>query len=268
MPNIRSTGIFADESLADGQFRGTLNGNVKVPGAVIEAIGRREGSAIFHDFIDNNDVDQYVVTNITSGTATVTAGSPNGLLRLTATTANQGLGSVQMADTTGAVGHITAAASRVIIFEARCTLGADLSVFDWYIGLGEVDTTFMLAGGALDPNGSDNHAGFHHIVANAGVPNLSSSGTAASNVQQTALGSGTNRTNRTVTASVTDATAHKFGIRIEGTNRIEFYLDDKLVHARTGTVAFDTAMTPTFTLIADGTARTMDVDYMLVTQTR
>jgi hypothetical protein len=276
--DIRSSGIFGDTKSGGGLFRGLLavnatagGANTKVAGTPGDAIARRQTGVMFHDFIDNNDIIQYVVTNITSGTAVTSANSVNGAMLLTAATNNQGLGSVQFDDASvdNAAAFITPAANRVIVFEASVAIN-DVSQCDWFVGLGEVDTTFLTSAGALAANGADNHAGFHHLVADAGVPTLSSAGTALANVDSTQLGAGTNQAGHTLSGTMADATQHKLGVRIEGTSGVEFYLDDALVHTRTSSTIFDVTapMTPTFCLIGGLASADMTVDYCLVAQSR
>ena len=284
MTDIRRDGAYGSKDSGGGLFRGgylgsginatsgadTVQQPTKTPGVPIDAVSRRETMVYFNDFLRIEDIADYVLTEI----GTVTDGAiipavPNGVLRLTHDTANEGHGSVQFTNSGVANmgAFMTPAAGRIICFETRVSI-TDVSDGDWFIGFGEIDTTFISLAGALLANGADNHVGFHHLVADAGVPTLSSAGVALANVQSTQLGAGLNYSGNTVSATVSDATYHKYGIRVVGTTSIEFYLDDKLVHVRTSDNAFAEPMTPTFGNIANGTEQAMDIDYVLVTTTR
>jgi hypothetical protein len=276
MPDIRSSGIFADSKSGGGAFQGSKTAQTTqvprtyTPGAPIDAISHREVGVVFHDFVSLDDIANYVVTNDTSGTALTEAGSVNGAMILVADTVNQGLVAVQHTASTGARAHLTAAANRIICFEARVSMELP-SQNDWFIGIGEIDSgpDFMAVTGAILANGADNHIGFHHIVANAGVPVLSSAGVAFANVQPTSLGSGVDYLGNTISVdAIADATTYKFGFRLVGTTAIEFYLDDELVHVRTSDDAFAEPMTPTICLIGGAADSDMTVDYIMTTQTR
>lgn len=259
--DIRSTGIFGDSRSANGLLQG-------VPS---ELVSQRDRAGAFWHFIKDEEIDSFTVTNITSGTAAILAASINGAMRLTATTQNQGLGSVQVA-ASSAGAFLTPAAARTtpgftdqpreIFFEVGVTL-SDVDNFDWFIGLGEVDTTFMSNAGALLANGGDNHVGFHHVLADAGVPAYSYCGVAVANVARTAFTAGSE-----ASATVSDATYTQLGLKIIGTSTVEFWVDGVIRHRQTIANALAEPLTPTFCLIADGDAETMDVDYLLVAQTR
>lgn len=275
MPDLRSSGAFADKNSGGGLFRGNYiassgNPNTKTPGVPIDIVSQRDWSIFRQDFQRVEEIDDWVGTEIgTSGTFAITAGAPNGILNLSSTTANEGYGSFQFSSSGVANqgAFITAAANRIVCYEVRVAID-DVDDADWFIGIGEVDTTFISLAGALLANGADNHVGFHHLIADSGVPTLSSSGTALANVDSTQLGSGINRFGSTVSFTIADTTFHKYGIRIVGTAGIEFYIDDILVHVRTSGTVFDTAMTPTFCMIANGSAVDMDIDYVMVATTR
>ena len=231
--------------------------------APIDALKGRSPSLYYKDFLDVNDFvsgTNWTVTNITSGTAAIGA-ETNGNIRLAATTDNQGLGSVQHGAAASTARTLVPAASTICIFEARVA-HSNWSEGDWFIGVGEYDTTFMGADGALTANGGDNHAGFHHQVADDTSFNLSVAGTALANTQNpTGLG--------TAAGALTDDQYYRFGFRINGVGLIRFYIDDVPVSEWTSLTAdFAEPLTPTFCMIAEGAALTMDVDYVLASQTR
>lgn len=274
MPDIRHTGIAADVRSGGGLFRGTtvLNtntANTHVQGSPIDLVSRRDTMTYFTDFLSVSDASAWTATEIgTCDDAAVVNDGLNGIYRATHDTANEGFGSIQPIGAGNPAGYLVAAAGRVIVFEARVSI-TDVSNGDWYIGLGEPDSTFLSLAGALLDVGGDNHAGFHHLVADAGVPTLSAAGTALANVESIEYGAGVSRAGYTLPVpTLTDATYHKYGIRIEGTTSIEFYVDDYLVGIQELATAFDTEMCPTFANIANGTEQAMDIDYVLVTQTR
>jgi hypothetical protein len=225
-----------------------------------------------HDFIDSTDILQYEVNQVGGdGTAVTAASSPNGYMTIDSATQNAGP-VVQFDDNTvdNAAAFIAAAANRVIIWEARLSID-DIYTCDWFVGIGEVDTTFMSAAGAITANGGDNCAGFRYLLSGAtGIADMVNCGTALANIDITALGSGVDYGGRTLSSpTLAASTKISFGVRIEETNRVEFYINSQLVGVQTSTAAFDTAMTPTFCLMNDdGVGSTMLVDYVMVAQTR
>jgi len=273
MPDLRSSGIFADKNSGGGAFRSASKTTTNtggtgfishVPGVPIDIVSRRDVAVYFTDFFETADATAFTATEIgTADDAAVIAAEPNGVYRASHDTANEGWGSIQQAQSA----LMTAAAGRIITFEASVSI-TDVSDGDWFIGIGEVDTTFLSNAGALLANGADNHIGFHHLVADAGVPTLSSAGVAVANVQSTQLGSGTDHNGSTISATVSDATFHKYGIRLVGVDEIEFYFDDKLVHVRTSDDDFAEPMAITFANIANGTEQAMDIDYVFASSTR
>ena len=274
MPSINSSGIFADKKSGGGLFRGTTdfnsdNPNLVVPGTPIDLVSRRDVMVFWEDFHRIGASDDWAATEIgTCDNAAIVNNQPNGIYRATHDTANEGFGSIQPINAGASGSFLTPAADRVIVFEARVSI-TDVSNGDWFIGLGTGDTTFLSLAGALLATGGDNHAGFHHLVADAGVPTLSAAGGGLANVENIEYGAGTSPTGSTLSVpTLTDATFHKYGVRIEGTTRIEFYVDDRLVGIQELDNALAAVMTPTFSNIANGTEQAMDIDYVLCTQTR
>lgn len=273
MASIESRGIFADTKSAGGLYRGTEtvtadtangpNRRNKIPGAPIENVSQREWTSRFTDFTVATDQSEMVTTDIGSVTTeTIEFGAAGGRVGLwTHDTANEGFGSIQQA-----LWGFTAVAGRTIVFEASVS-NADWTESDWFIGFGEVDTTFMSLAGALAANGADNFVGFTSLDTSATVT-LSSAGIALANRQDTTLGEGVDYNNSTVSQTLTDATFHQFGIRIEGTTGIEFYVDGKLVHVRTSDDAFAEIMVPTFTMLAGGAENAFNIDWFNMAATR
>jgi hypothetical protein len=278
--DIRSSGIFADVKSGGGLFRGLFSAGsaapaaagathgTKIPGVPADIISRREVGVYFNDFIGNADILDWRVTAVVGGAADILADYVNGAMRLVHDgTANQGPNVMfDDASVDNAASFITATADKVIAFEAAVEID-DVSSCDWYVGIAEPDSTFMGADGSIGSVGADNHAGFHHVVTNAGVPNMSVNA-ATGTTQATALGSGVDFSGNTLSGSISDGTKHRYGIRIEGTQHVEFYLDGNLVHVVVPTAAYDTNMTIHFDLIDGGNTETLDVDYVMVAQTR
>jgi hypothetical protein len=273
MPDLKSSGIYADTRSGGGAFRSAAKTTTNTggtgfvepaPGVPMDIISHRDVAVYWTDFFETADATAFTATEIgTADDAAVVAAEPNGVYRASHDTANEGWGSIQQAQSA----LMTAAAGRIITFEARVSI-TDVSDGDWYIGIGEVDTTFLSNAGAILANGGDNHIGFHHIVADAGVPTLSSAGVAVANVQSTQLGSGVDHNGSTVSFTLSDATFHKYAIRLVGLDLIEFYIDDKLVHVRTSDDDFAEPMAITFANVANGTEQAMDIDYVFASSTR
>jgi len=233
--------------------------------APIEVTRTRAGSCYFVDFLDINDFvlgTNWTGTETgTTATAVVGTSGVCGELNLAAETDNEGYTPLQLGTTT-AVSALVPADGTTLIYEARVA-HSNWSEGDWFIGFGEVDTTFMSAAGALLANGADNHAGFHHVVADDATFDLSMCGNALASIQPSVTGTGT------AAAALTDGQFYRFGIRVENASWVRFYIDDIPVSAWTELTAdMDVAMTPTFCFIAEGVALTMDIDYVLAAQTR
>jgi hypothetical protein len=246
----------------------------------IDIRSRVERSGFFLDFIKGDDVDDFSVTNITSGTATSPQVATNGRLVLNATTANQGLGSVQMANgANGGAGAYLLASSAALQAELEGRYGQRLISFgvgmyindwsnaDWFVGLGEIDTTFMLADGTLAANGGDNHVGFHHLLADGEDLRMTSAGNALANTEVTLLSAG-NAQPQTRVAADNDGQFVELGFKIRGLNQLEFYVDGVLRHRRQMSNNLDTVMTPTFTMIANGGLILLHIDYLWAFQSR
>jgi hypothetical protein len=258
MPNIRSTGIFSDEGSGD-LFRGFYRAatKTKVPGTAIGSISGRGNIEVFEDFT-TGPVTKAIATEIgTVDDATIEAGTAGGGVYVsTHGTANEGHGSIQLASC-----GVAPAAGRVIACEISMST-TDITESDWFVGLGEVDTTFMAATGVLAVNGADNFVGYHSLDT-TNVINLSSAGVAMANRQDTlfsALASAP-----TVPG---DLEVHLYGFRIEGLNKIEFYYDGVKVLSRISDDDFAEIMVPTWANLAGGAENRMEIDYVLYNATR
>lgn len=222
----------------------------------------------FVDYQSDSDIEYYVTTNITSGTVDIVTATANGILRLNNTAINEGLGSVQYTDAAAMSAGIAAPlAGRDIAAEFRVACD-DIDDCDWFVGLGEVDTTFMTLAGALAANGADNCIGFHHTIADAGVPILTACGTALANIQTSRAAGGITPLGP-ATSALADDTHYRLGLRIQGTGLVRFYIDD--IPASdwvTLTAALAEPMTITYCMISNASAINFDVDYAIVTATR
>ena len=264
MPNIRSTGIFADDT--SGLFRGTYLAatKVKVPGAGIELLGQREVISKFWDFTGLDEIGDWVATELgTVDDYTNEIGtSGGGVMVSTHNTNDEGHGSIQ-ATCCG----MAPAAGRVIAFEVAMSI-TSIAEGDWFVGIGEVDTTFIHTDGTLLANGADNFVGFHSLDT-ATTINMSSAGIALANRQDTVLGAGVNYTGQTLTVTQpADLALNTYGCRINGTTSIEFYYNGALVHVRTSDDAFAEIMVPSFGNVAGGAEQRMEIDYCIYAATR
>jgi len=271
MPNIRSTGIFADESASDGLYRGTYiaSSKVKVPGVPIDVLAQTEVVSYFNDFQHTlNDFELSTFWEAADvGTVTVDPStfliteSGRGALRLIAdATAGDG-NSVSRTTTGGLLTGLTPTANTVITWESEFN-SSDWDANHWFAGLFE-DT-----GGAavVDTNGdmlgSLEFVGFHYNDDDdtAGVPVLLAAGANNTEVATTA--------SETISAGVDD-TYRRFGLRIEGTDKIEWYVDGR----KKGEAVLASAFTaPLFIAYGavnnEGVADTFDIDWVLTSQTR
>lgn len=218
-----------------------------------EVNARRQRYYHFSDFDHDEEVTRFTETDITAGTVALINAGNAGIMRLSNTTANQGIGSLQFTD---ANALLIAAAGRVITFGAGVNIN-DVSDADWFIGLGETDTTFMSLAGALLTPGSDNMAGFHHLVADVNTVDMVQNG-AGGTIQNT-----------DAISLPVDDTFIEYGVRITGLQDVEFFMDGiKQGETVITTAAMDTGMVPTFAFISNGNAVTMDVDYAWWSTTR
>jgi hypothetical protein len=235
----------------------------------IDSLDKRDFVTYYNDFVKIDDwgaavtgagtATDFTVTAIgtmTVGTAAVRADVANGVLRLTPdATDNEGY-HCQMTATDSAGELWVPAAGRVIVCEYRATCG-DWDGQDYFLGLAETSATLLAATGAL---ASDNLVGFHHQIADAGLIEAVHTGTADAN--ETDVGD-------VNSAVFTNAEFHNFGIRIEGTNYVEFYVDGIRQQSAVMTNAFDDGMCISFGNVGSGAATdVLDIDYIIAVQSR
>jgi len=250
----------------------------------VDILSRSQRLGYFQDFIELGSgsaaaAGHFNVQVIVSGTADVAANVPNGIFRLAATAVNEGVGSAQTAGSAAvafapAQAYLTASVAdaldrslnRLIAFGVRASV-SDFSNCDWFLGLGGQDGTFMDATGVLLTTGGDNHVGFHHLLADGNDVRLSSAGAGVANTQATLLSAA--QVPRAVpNDAAVDGVMFEYGIRIVGTQDVEFYINRTLRHRRRMANALASTLLPTFTLIANAAAITYDIDYYWVSQTR
>lgn len=270
MASIRSTGVFADSGSSSGAFRGIYRTKSQAkPVLPAWALSNRECVTYFNDFVNIRDfgaavtgsgtATDFTVTAIgtmTVGTAAIRADVVNGVVRLTPdATDNEGY-HVQMTATDSAGELWVPATGKVIVAEFRATCG-DWDGQDYFLGLAETSATLLSAAGALT---SDNLVGFHHAIADAGLIEAVHTGTADAN--ETDVGD-------VNSAIFTDSEFHTFTLRIEDTNKVEYYVDGKLKRRATMTTGFDDGMCISFGNVGSGAATdVLDIDYILVSATR
>src|SRR5262245_34892438 len=264
-----------------GPLLGASGVNEDVPAYCFSA---QDTCQLFFDYIDTND-NSACVTTVLGGTAGAIAAQPGGIFRLT-TGAVDGQG-VQTQLANGAQAFLRPSTAdmangnlnREISFLARLSV-TDYSDSSWFVGLGGVDSTFMLATGLLATTGFDNGVGFHHLAhanSQGGVTGpdpgndlrLVTAGTAVANYSHLLLSAANVPKPAAANADV-DTVYHDYGIRIIGTNIAEWYLDGILRHRRVVPNAYAAAVTPTFCIITgpSGASNVMEIDYWWASATR
>jgi hypothetical protein len=246
-------------------FQGPLLGNNRCASGLFEdmpisALSRRAYVEYFEDFHRNTEAE-WTLTTLTSGSQDILNATNIGVLRLTATTANQGIGCFQPGASDAAHAGAIATAGVDTAFEVGLTCN-DWADCDWAVGLGAVGTTFLSSAGVPVTTVADNAVFFHHLEAGSGVPLLKAAGAGVANIQTIPS---------TYTAALTNGTFFSFGIRISGRSLVRFYINQRPVSAWT---SMNTAMAdgefivPSFAMIANGNAINFDIDYVLTVTPR
>ena len=251
---------------------------------------QRDAWYVFMDFNIGSELAVGAGTSWATGTqigATGVIGGAavaGGVMRVTSGAVdNAGIGSWQYlpnaVTTPTTANSISGLDNRKIAMGARIAI-SDFSVSDWFFGLGTVDTTFMLATGALAATGADNFVGFHHVAeatAQGGLTGpdgndlrLASAGTAVANYQGTLLSAA--QAPRPVAANAdVDGVFFEYAIQIIGLTNVEYYINGTLRHRRAlGTaLAAGINLVPSFTHVcAGGADANMDIDYVWFGATR
>lgn len=274
MADIRSSGVFADKTSGGGLFRGTYlaSSKTKIPGLPINYVSSREWQVDFEDWggvavvATYDDLDPWTVTNIGTVTSEPLLMQDGGhsLLNIAGDAVNEGH-AVQLANE-----RVFPLDGRVIVFEAR--IGAtDWTDIDFFVGLSEFDANIIAITGVLATDRA-NCAGFHNLASGAdGLIDATFTGGSGTDV---VLGNVVEEafTDSTVSAGGT-VNFHNVGIRIEDTDKIEFYVDGQLRQTALMSVdgeAFDDAMSPILAAVsgAGGATDFLYIDYVMTAQTR
>ena len=293
MADIRNTGIFADTSSGGGLFRGYLRTdtttdvasvarNTKVPGVPIGLVALREGTGYFNDFRDEtNEVNlSNLYEALDVGTQTVNPsvfamdGEGNGVMRLTSDATDGDGNSVSRNQVTQLPMCIAPVAGRVCVFETRVRCSS-WDTIHWFAGILESTGSTILITANGDMISGLEYVGFHYNDDDdtAGVPTLVAAG--ANNTEVTTTPVDRQGVATTISA-LTDDQWYRFGIRIEGTDNIEWYIDDELVGAavlaspftgNTGAGAVG-LYTSWGSVMNSAATVTFDVDYELTWQSR
>lgn len=282
-------GLFADRTAAGGLFRPhTFPGGSGVADTVVypgpmDVLSRRDVCVYYTDFQTIEDLNDWANDEIDGGT-NISIGmepaEPNGVMRFTGagTTESEGIVQFQFSNAANAGAFVTPAANRIITFET-CIRGSVLTNNDWTAGLHQVDTTTLGANGTFGSVAADDGGAFWHRQS-LGLPgrvDASYNGAAATRTRALLGRPGTSATliagsdrseNRIPLDLLVADTWYKLGIRIEGTSNIEFYIDDRLVHAGVASAAMTGVLTPSIAWLKHDAAATFDVDYITVSQTR
>lgn len=269
MPNMRSSGVFSDQrSPGGGLYRGSYIDGVKVPGIPIEYISSREMVVSNIDFLDPQDINTAntwelveIGTQTTGGFA-IAAGQVGGVGRLTSdATTGDGLSMVyNRVHVIGAA--VIPSAGNVITFEARIR-ASNWNLIHWYVGLFADAPTDPI----LDTNGdftnNTMHAGFHYNNDDdvTGIPRITYAGSGGSDITVTA--------DRPIAAGVDDEWRN-FAVRLVGTDKLEFYVDDVLVGSDTVASPFTAVILPVSWcyIMDDNGGGTFDMDYFITSQRR
>ena len=138
------------------------------------------------------------------------------------------------------------ATGKTLVFEVRMK-GADVSEFDWFVGLAITDTTVMTA--VTDRIGFECPDSTGDIDA---ICEKDSSQTTTDSAQDLA-----------------DDTFVTLRFEAEGTGKVRYYVDGSLVATHTTNIPENEALTPTICVRNDGAAaNTMTLDYIFVARDR
>ena len=135
---------------------------------------------------------------------------------------------------------------KTLAFETRLK-GADVSEFDWFVGLAITDTTVMTA--------CTDRVGFECPDSTGDIDAITEKDRS--------------QTTTATTKDLADATFVTLRVEVEGTSKVRYYVDGDLVATHTANLPDDEALTPTICIRNDGAAaNTMTLDYILVMRDR
>ena len=138
------------------------------------------------------------------------------------------------------------ATGKTLVFEVR-RKGADVSEFDWFVGLSITDTTVMTA--------ASDRIGFECPDSTGDIDAISEK-----DGSQTTTDSA---------QDLADDTFVTLRFEAEGTGKVRYYVDGSLVATHTTNIPENEALTPTICVRNDGAAaNTMNLDYIFVARDR
>lgn len=232
-----------------------------------ELMQASQWSVYYNDFLTAADFDttnDWTVTAIKNGgggaaTAALVADTALGLVRFTPEAAANTGSQIQL--TAGGPGEfVLPAAGRTIIFEARVSI-ATPQIQDFVIGLAE---TQAVAGtsGVIDETGAWVDADavvFNCNDADAGIVEAAYEDPTVGNLIDVG---------DVCAAAISNATFYRFGIRIVGQDYLEWYVDGVRKQTVTAANPLTNNLCITFANVGDAASETMDLDYVLLAQTR
>lgn len=257
-------------------FKGPVKGSPVAGNGVfadlpIDLVDRSEWSIYHNDFLNADDYDasnDFTLTQITGGSASILTLTPHGVLQLDCPANDQGpIIQHGRAIVAPSAASASALASEIIMLARFALTDADAS--DSFIGLAEPNSisAVITSAGALT---SDNHAGFHVLNADDGVFRASVAGTAD-----------TAATTVESVFTLTDNLYVEVAVRVKGVNYVELYFRPSGVVTRVNgapnlkkwqrvfagapTQVMDaTFLLPTFAHVGAGTGDDLNLDYFTV----
>lgn len=246
----------------------------EVPADILSRVNR---SSVFYDYHDGQDFTttiNWTLTQLVGGGAAGSVAGSNGVLQINCAAVDaQGVGSFQ----NNVAGFVPSTANSLDGMENRIIAAAcrfshsDFSIANWFFGLAAADTTLMNTTGTLLAVGGDNFVGWHHIVdavAQGGLTGpdgndvrMASAGTAVANYEGTLLSAAQNPLAAPANAAI-DSVMVEYGIKIIGTQNVEFYRNGILRHRRRMSAALAGSLTLSFGMISNGTDENWLVDYV------
>lgn len=256
-------------------FGSPLYGDDRSGGGLYEEVpvdiqSRTNRAAFFFDLADVNDMvtgTNWTKTDIVASSLSAVTTTNGGVFTIDpGAVDNQGLGSLQFNVAymvpNGST-QLDGMPSRIISAEARFAC-SDFSASDWFWGLAAADTTLMGTTGALLTTGADNCVGWHHAgeTLNQGGINqndandvrMVSAGGGVANMEATLLSLANVAPVAVPANSAIDAIQVSYGIKIIGTQNVEFYRNQRLVHRRRMSNALAASLTLSFTNVNVGGA--------------
>ncbi|MCP4113849.1 MAG: hypothetical protein GY737_00310 [Desulfobacteraceae bacterium] len=282
MANIRNDGIYASEKASGGLYRGAFSigttagteGVRTTKHAVpLHLLSSTSHISYFNDFLDGTtDLDLTSWEPIDVGTVTadpstfIRAGVKGGVLRLIGDGGAVDGNWISHTGDDGLGNSVVPTANDVIVFEARVT-HSDWDAHHWFVGL--IEDVGATAGMDINGDIADlEFVGFHHNDDDDadGIPRLVFSG---GNTAEDFVAPQDRFANTITLTAGTDDTYRRFGIRIEGTSSIEFYIDGVYVGGETIGSAFTAPLYIGFGSTENASvADTLDIDWVFTSQTR